>query len=133
MNEVSKKRGHCYCGSVSFEIDGDPVKVAHCHCESCRRSSGAAMVTSAGYRPEQIQLTGREPKKFETDDGVTRTFCGHCGSSFSYKKVKSNYIFVYLGLFDDPENLIPEVHMMYSEKVSWMKIDDDLPKSDEFA
>ena len=91
------------------------------------------MVTSAGYLPEQIQLTGSEPKKFDTDDGVTRTFCGRCGSSFSYRRDKGKYVFIYLGLFDVPEALIPEVHMMYSEKVSWMKIDDDLPKSDGFA
>jgi len=133
MNQSTKQQGHCYCGSVSFEISGDPVKVAHCHCESCRRSLGAAMVTSAGYFPKQFQLTGKEPQKFETDDGVTRTFCGRCGSSVSYQREKSKYIFIYLGLFDNPENLKPEVHMMYSEKVSWMKIDDDLPKSDEFA
>ena len=133
MNEPPKRTGHCYCGSVSFEISGDPVKVAHCHCESCRRSLGAVMVTSAGFLPEQICQTGDRPHQYSTDDGVTRTFCGRCGSSFSYQKEKSNYIFVYLGIFNNPEDLGPEVHMMYSEKISWMKIDDHLPKSDEFA
>ena len=133
MTETSKNRGQCYCGSVSFEIDGDPVKVAHCHCESCRRSLGAVMVTSAGYLPEQIRLTGRELQNIETDNEVIRTFCGNCGSSFSYRRKNSKYVFVYLGMFDNPQDLVPEVHMMYSENVSWMKVDDDLPKSDAFA
>jgi hypothetical protein len=73
-------------------------------------------VTSAGYLPDQIHFTGTTPSSFKTDDGVSRCFCGRCGSSISYERIEGNYIFIYLGLFNEPEKLIPEVHMMYSEK-----------------
>jgi hypothetical protein len=33
------------CGAVRYEAVGDPTAVAHCHCESCRRHSGAPAVT----------------------------------------------------------------------------------------
>ena len=125
--------GHCFCGAITFQASGQPVKVAHCHCGSCRRAVGAAMVTSAGFRSEQILFTNKQPTQFTTDDAVSRGFCDQCGSSVSYKRAANDYVFIYIGLFDEPDKLVPQVHMMYSEKIEWMKIDDALPKSDEFA
>ena len=133
MKESTNLKGHCYCGDVSFEITGDPVRVAHCHCESCRRSVGVAMVTSAGFLLDQISFTGNLPSIFTNDDGVSRGFCGRCGSSVSYHRSDSAYTFVYLGLFNEPEKFVPEVHMMYSEKIDWLRVDDNLPKSNDFS
>lgn len=131
MNDATKLLGHCYCGAITFEANGKPIQVGHCHCESCRRYTGAVMLSYAGYRPDQILFTAAQPTKFTTDDGVTRRFCGRCGSSVSYEIKHSEYLYLYLGLFDQPERLTPEVHMMYSEKIEWLNVDDDLPKSDE--
>ncbi len=33
--------GRCLCGAVEFEAQGAPKWVCWCHCESCRRHSGA--------------------------------------------------------------------------------------------
>ena len=131
MSENTKLFGHCYCGAITFEASGQSVKVGHCHCESCRRHSGAAMLSYAGYRPDQVLFTALQPTKFTTEDSVTRGFCSRCGSSVCYEGNQSEYIFIYLGLFDEPEKLAPQVHMMYSEKIEWLKVDDNLPKSDE--
>ncbi len=133
MDEITLTTGHCYCGSVSFEISGQPIKVAYCHCESCRRSLGAVVVASAGFRPSQIDFTSKQPKAFVSENSITRTFCGDCGSSVTYTRGDGDFVFVYLGLFDDPNKFIPQVHMMCSEKIEWLNIDDHLPKSDEFA
>ena len=131
MSDTTKLFGHCYCGAITFEASGQSVKVGHCHCESCRRHSGAAMLSYAGYRPDQVLFTALQPTKFTTKDSVTRGFCSRCGSSVCYEGNQSEYIFIYLGLFDEPEKLVPQVHMMYSEKIEWLKVDDNLPKSDE--
>ena len=131
MSDTTKLFGHCYCGAITFEASGQSVKVGHCHCDSCRRHSGAAMLSYAGYRPDQVLFTALQPTKFTTKDSVTRGFCSRCGSSVCYEGNQSEYIFIYLGLFDEPEKLVPQVHMMYSEKIEWLKVDDNLPKSDE--
>ena len=91
------------------------------------------MLSYAGYRPDQILFTATQPTKFTTDDFVTRGFCSRCGSSVCYEGKQSEYIFMYMGIFDEPEKLVPQVHMMYSEKIEWLKADENLPKSDEFA
>ena len=132
MSSTKIMTGHCYCGAIKFETSGDPVNVSHCHCESCRRHTGSAMITFASFRPEDIKFTGNQPTKFTTDDTVSRGFCSRCGSPISYESGRNEYVFLYAGIFDEPGELNPEVHMMYSEKIDWMKIEDGLPHSTEF-
>jgi len=126
-----KLSGHCYCGAVKFEISGESDWVGHCHCESCRRHSGSVMTTFAGFRPEQVNFTATNPGRFTTDDGVTRSFCGRCGSPVAYElESRPDEIHLQLGLFDDLERLVPQDHSFLGEKVSWLHIDEHLPESD---
>ena len=125
-----KLSGHCYCGAVRFEIDGDSDWVGHCHCESCRRASGSVMTTFAGFRRDQVRFSGDEPAPFDTDDGVTRRFCGRCGSPVAYENRDTpDEIHLQLGLFDDLERLPPRHHSFREEKVSWLRADEHLPDS----
>ncbi len=129
MNEP-KLSGHCYCGAVSFEIDGKSDWIGHCHCESCRRHSGSVMTTFAGFKLDQVIFIGTTPNRFCTDDGVTRRFCGKCGSPVSYEYTgRPDEIHMQLGLFDDLEPLAPHDHSFLEEKPSWLHADEHLPKS----
>lgn len=122
--------GHCYCGAVRFEISGDSSWIGHCHCESCRRASGSVMTTFAGFRPDQVVFTGAMPNRYTTDDGVTRSFCGQCGSPVAYERADTpQSIHLQLGLFDDLEALKPSDHSFRDEKVSWLVADEHLPDS----
>ncbi len=126
-----KLSGHCYCGAVSFEITGGSNWVGHCHCESCRRASGSVMTSFAGFRPEQVVFTGAMPNRFSTPDGVTRSFCGQCGSAVAFEHEKTpDEIHLQLGLFDDLEKLPPENHSFIGEKPSWLHADEHLPEHD---
>ena len=125
-----KLRGHCYCGAVKFEIVGESDWVGHCHCESCRRQSGSVMTTFAGFRIEQVRFSGAKPNSSITDDGVTRRFCGQCGSPISYEYTgRPDEIHMQLGLFDDLEPLVPRDHSFLREKPSWLHADEHLPES----
>ncbi len=79
--------GHCYCGAVKFEVRGSSDWIGHCHCESCRRASGSVMTTFAGFDEARVIFTGAMPNRFSSDDGVTRSFCGQCGSPIAYQSV----------------------------------------------
>ncbi len=125
----SNLSGHCYCGAVKFEASGQPVWVGHCHCESCRRASGSVMTSFATYHLDKVIFTGSQPSRFPTDDGVVRSFCGHCGSPVAYESSdKKNQIDLHLGLFDDLEQIKPQDHTHYAEKVSWLQADEQLPR-----
>ena len=125
-----KRTGHCYCGAIEFETRGEPLWVAHCHCESCRRHSGSVMNNFAGFRPAQVNWLADRPAHFKPGNGVTRSFCSRCGSPIAYESVDCpDEIHLYLGLFDDLEQLRPRNHSFYQEKVSWLQADEQLPKS----
>ena len=123
--------GHCYCGAVSFRVSGESDWIGHCHCESCRRQSGSVMTTFAGFREDQVVFTGAMPNRYRSDDGVTRSFCGQCGSPVAYElATRADEIHLHLGLFDDPGSLEPTDHSFLDEKVAWLHADEHLPASD---
>lgn len=129
MNQ-QKITGHCYCGAVRFEINGESDWVGHCHCESCRRASGSVMTTFAGFRHEQVKFTGTMPNRHTTADGVTRSFCGRCGSPVAYENSdRPDEIHLQLGLFDELEAMVPQDHSFLEEKPSWLVADEHLPAS----
>ena len=128
MSET-KLSGHCYCGAVKFEVSGESDWIGHCHCESCRRQSGSVMTTFAGFREEQVTFTGAMPNHYSTGDGVTRSFCGQCGSPVAYQSSDRPEIHLHLGLFDDLESLAPQDHSFMNEKPSWLHADEHLPES----
>ena len=129
MNDT-RLSGHCYCGAVRFEVNGESDWIGHCHCQSCRRASGSVMTTFAGFRHDQVVFTGAMPNRYSSDDGVTRSFCGQCGSPVAYESNDSpDSIHLQLGLFDDLEPLAPRDHSFRNEKVSWLRADEDLPDS----
>ena len=50
--------GRCLCGRVRYLAAGAPLWVAHCHCESCRRATGAPLATYAGFAGGSLRLDG---------------------------------------------------------------------------
>jgi hypothetical protein len=42
-------QGGCLCGSVRFQATGEPKWVAWCHCQSCRKHSGAPVSVFAAF------------------------------------------------------------------------------------
>jgi hypothetical protein len=125
----SNVKGHCYCGAVQFEVNGAPIWVSHCHCQSCRRHTASVMATFAGYYPNQLTYTTAQPASYSSDDGVKRSFCGRCGSPISYESDRwPDQVHLYLGIFDDPDSIQPEDHVYFGEKIAWLNIGDELPR-----
>ena len=48
-----KLEGGCYCGSVLYVAEGEPMMKAQCHCRECQHLTGGArhrMTVSYGTR-----------------------------------------------------------------------------------
>jgi hypothetical protein len=54
--------GGCLCGAVRFEARGEPTGSSHCHCEMCRRASGAPVVTFIGFAKDDVTWKKGAPK-----------------------------------------------------------------------
>ena len=62
--------GGCLCGAVRYRANGTPLSTLYCHCDSCRKHTGAPVVALAGYRRDQVTYTKGKPGLFEFDDGI---------------------------------------------------------------
>ena len=126
--------GRCLCGRCSYEIEGEPIIVAHCHCLDCQRLSGAGHTTGAMFAEQEVKLAG-EPSSYllESDGGntVTRLFCGDCGSPlFGKNSGMPGFMTVTLGTLDDPNVLQPQVAVYARSRRRWDLMDTDLATFD---
>ncbi|MCL5779309.1 GFA family protein [Limibaculum sp. FT325] len=121
-------RGHCLCGAVSFEIDLPPEACVNCHCESCRRQCSAPMTTYIAVLDDHWRWTGTPPKLFRSSPGVERTFCATCGTPVSFRSHRmSGTMHFYVAAMEEPEAFCPTLNVAVEERLSWLKLADDLP------
>ena len=118
------------CGAVRVSVDpGAVLKAYHCHCEDCRRACSAPFTTWMRVRDTGFRWTRGRPATRESAPGVTRGFCGACGSPMSYASEEApGETDLYVAALEDPEAVTPEYHEFWSERLTWIAIADDLAK-----
>ena len=137
MNDDTKMTGGCMCGAVRYETTGSSFEVSHCHCHSCRKHTGAAVVTLAGFMADRVTFSGEKRKIYESSPGVGRAFCGTCGTPLTWEGDSSERggpIFeIHISTFDHPDVLVPVAHAFDPERIPWFDIADKLPRYEGFA
>jgi hypothetical protein len=122
-------RGHCFCGAIGFEVEGPELYACFCHCESCRRASGAATVPWATFTRGNFRVTFGNMARRHSSAGVTRGLCSNCGTSLTYEHSdRKDQIDVTLASFEDPSVISPRAHIWVEDKLPWVVIGDDLPQ-----
>ena len=123
MTEI-EHTGRCLCGAVRYRATGAPKWIANCHCDSCRRATGAPVTTYAGFPAERFAYVAGEPARFHSSPGVTRTFCGRCGSQIVYRHDDAPALIeLTTATLDDPEVFPPTREIWLSHRVSWEAVD----------
>ena len=123
--------GGCMCGAVRYEAVGEPFSVSHCHCHSCRRHTGAPVVTLAGFKKDQVRFTTGERRIYGSSPGVERAFCGQCGTPLTWEGDGGDLgpiIEIHISTFDDPDALVPQSHSYHDERIAWFDVADNLPR-----
>lgn len=124
--------GSCLCGHVRISVRGPLRELAYCHCQSCRRASGAPVVAWGTVDREHFALVEGSLETVQSSPNVQRGFCGDCGSSMTYARADlANEIDIALAVLDDPP--APERHIWVSDGLAWLSIDDGLPQFAEFS
>ena len=121
------KEGGCLWGAVRYRGEGAPLWVVHCHCRSCQRATASAMTTYAGYAAGNFSVEAGEPGRFNSSPGVTRSFCGRCGTPLAYESTRwAGEVHVFVCTLDDPEALTPKAHVHVAARLSWLHLNDGL-------
>ena len=116
----------CLCGAVRLTATGQPKGVYWCHCQSCRRHSGAPVSVFVAFEKSAYTVTKGEITKVESTPGrTTRGFCPRCGSTLTCE-VRSlpTETHFHIGAFDHPEQLPPTRHVFPAEHLPWIHLAD---------
>ncbi len=123
--------GHCLCGRVRFEIEGQLGPAGYCHCSQCRRANGSAFAANAPVRAKYLRfVAGRESiSEYESSPGKFRAFCSHCGSPIYSRRTSEAETFrIRLGALDGDPGRRPLAHVWVGSKAPWFEITDALPR-----
>lgn len=119
--------GKCLCGAVRFEVAEPPVRMAQCHCEQCRRSTGTGHIMQAFFKREHIIIHGQTATyKSVADSGSERTrhFCPNCGSRlFAENTGNPAVVGIAAGAFDDSNWFKPAINLYASQRPAWDVVD----------
>ena len=124
--------GHCLCGRVRYEADAAFGPIIHCHCETCRRTHGAAFSSIASVPREKFRWVAGEEflSSFESSPGKFRRFCSVCGSHLFAERVANPHVMLRLGCLDTQEKPRALGHIWRSDAASWYDPKETIP---EFA
>lgn len=113
--------GRCYCGAISYAIDGESKHHTLCHCEDCRRCAGAPAVGWMGVAEEQLRVSGT-PQTFESSEHGRREFCGTCGTGLFYRNqaILPGLVDIQSSTLDDAAGQAPSAHIQAAERLPWM-------------
>ena len=98
--------GHCYCGELRYEFDGDPTMKGQCHCRECQYISGGAVQNFMVVPDAGFKWTQGTPKGFtrrDLENAVTREFCPNCGTHITTRVPQlEGAVVIKVGTLDDP-------------------------------
>ena len=81
---MNTRRAACSCGQLQVTIEGDPSRIALCHCLACQRRTGAVISNQARFHRDQVTIFGKSTewmRTAESGNAMTFHFCPFCGST----------------------------------------------------
>ncbi len=125
--------GGCLCGAIRYQVKSDPVRVANCHCDDCRRTTGASFTTNVFVKEEDLTILQGSPRSFQHPSGsgatMTKEFCGDCGSPlFGSGSGSTGVKNVKVGSIDDASRIRPSINVFVSKALPFTVLADDTEK-----
>ena len=113
---------------MKFEVTEPPDTLRYCHCESCKRLSGADATVNGRVPSTAIRILEGEDllQTFQPPEGSAKTFCLACGSNlFGGGWPESETASVRATTFDEPFEARPSAHLFIRSVAPWETLPDD--------
>lgn len=127
-------QGGCHCGGVRYEVEGNAITHALCHCKDCRRHAGAPMVGWTMYPNAALKVTKGTPKIYTSSKDGRRHFCPDCGTGLFYvnEVMLPGIMDIQSATYDDPDAVPARAHIQVAERICWMETAHTLPVFERF-
>lgn len=122
-------QAQCSCGQVRLDVDGEPVRVAVCHCYSCQLRTGSAFGVQARFNLSDVTINGRTNEYVRTADSGTEIiyhFCPDCGNTVYYFLDGIEHIAIPVGAFADESFPTPKLSIYEDRQHTWLKLTADM-------
>jgi hypothetical protein len=129
---MATREATCHCGQLRVEVDGEPFAVSICNCLACQRRTGSAFGMQAGFKADQVRITGRFHDYTRISDEADRKphdfhFCPDCGSQVFYTQPDDpDLVVVSVGSFADPSFPPPTESGYDSRRHPWIRLPDSI-------
>lgn len=128
--------GSCLCGSVQYEVNGDPVRFYHCHCQRCRKATGTGHASNLLVSPKSsITWTKGEDLlaryKVLEAERFYNCFCKECGSPMPRVVPELDAVLIPAGSLDSEPPISPQGRIFWDSRKEW-SCSDDLPTYTEY-
>ena len=126
-------RGGCLCGAVRYSLNARPLAVNACHCDDCKKLSGATnflmvMAERASFAREKGDVS-RYTKRADSGRNVDILRCANCGTRLWHEPQSApNYMFIAVGTLDDPNWAIPTSHIWVEKAAPRVTFEEDAIK-----
>lgn len=123
--------GGCYCGSLRYEAEGEPMMKGQCHCRECQYITGGAPNLFMAMPTAGFSYTKGSPKGFsrsDIDNPVTREFCEKCGTHVITRAPRFPAVIIKVGTLDNPKDFNgPTLAIFTVDKQDFHQIPDGIP------
>ena len=115
---MSNITGGCHCGAIRYQVEGDLIVHALCHCSDCRRHAGAPVVGWTMYAEDAVKVTKGQPKVYKSSEHGRRQFCADCGTGLFYINANNlpGIVDIQSATYDDPDAVPAMVHIQTAER-----------------
>ena len=130
-------QGSCLCGGVRFEVDQIVGPFEICHCNRCRKLTGAQGLPTIGVMSVDYRMTSGKQLVASYAAPILygppayhALFCKNCGSPVPEPDPMNEKLEIPAGLLDDDPGMLPDKHIFVEYLPSWDCITDDLSQYD---
>jgi hypothetical protein len=120
--------GGCLCGAIRYRCTAQPCDVHYCHCRLCQKAFGNVFAVFGSLPKTALTFTRGGPRHYRSTPYAERGFCQLCGTPLTFRYLRSDWIAISIGSLDHPEEVQPKMHWGIESQVSWLSVDDGLPR-----